>query len=112
MSDAASPSDGAKLAPRPGHLGYTRATRKMLVDGPWWRPDALARGLVPSLRVRRAQTKRKPAKSAVPQAAAPVDMSATDRAALIAAYQSGVITMWKHDGERGYRLTVPGRQDD
>lgn len=57
-------------------------------------------------------TKRKPAKSAVPQAAAPVDMSATDRAALIAAYQSGVITMWKHDGERGYRLTVPGRQDD
>ena len=19
---------------------------------------------------------------------------------------------WKHDGERGYRLTVPGRQDD
>jgi hypothetical protein len=23
-----------------------------------------------------------------------------------------VITAWKRDGERGYRLTIPGRQDD
>jgi len=57
-------------------------------------------------------TKRKPAKKVVQEAAAPVDMSAADRAALIAAYQAGIISAWKHDGERGHRLTVPGRQDD
>jgi hypothetical protein len=56
--------------------------------------------------------KRKAKKDAAPTAAAPVDISTTDRAALIAAYQAGVITAWKHDGERGYRLTTPGGQDD
>jgi hypothetical protein len=56
--------------------------------------------------------KRKPTRGVVPAAAAPVDISAADGAALIAAYQAGVITAWKHDGERGYRLTIPGRQDD
>jgi hypothetical protein len=35
-----------------------------------------------------------------------------DREALIAAYQAGLITAWKHDGERGYRLTTSGRQDE
>jgi hypothetical protein len=57
-------------------------------------------------------TKRKPTKKVVQEPAAPVDMSASDRAALIAAYQAGIISAWKHDGERGYRLTVPGRADD
>jgi hypothetical protein len=56
--------------------------------------------------------KRKPTKGAVPAAAAPVDISTADRAALIAAYQAGVISAWKHDGERGYRLTTPAGQDD
>ena len=56
--------------------------------------------------------KRKPMKVAVPAAAAPADISTADRAALIAAYQAGVIRAWKHDGERGYRLTTPGGHDD
>jgi hypothetical protein len=56
--------------------------------------------------------KRKATKVAAPAAAAPVDISAADRAALISAYQAGVITAWKHDGERGYRLTTPAGQDD
>ena len=56
--------------------------------------------------------KRKPTKVAVPAATAPVDISTADRAALIAAYQAGVISAWKHDGERGYRLTTPAGQDD
>ena len=40
---------------------------------------------------------------------APVDMPPADRAALIAAYQAGLITAWKHEGERGYRLTMSGQ---
>jgi hypothetical protein len=55
---------------------------------------------------------RKRTKVAVPPAPAPVDTPPTDRAALIAAYQAGLITAWKHDGERGYRLTMSGRQDE
>jgi hypothetical protein len=43
---------------------------------------------------------------------APVDMPPADRAALIAAYQAGLITAWKHEGERGYRLTMSGHQDE
>jgi hypothetical protein len=57
-------------------------------------------------------TKRKPAKKVVQEAPTPADVSAADRAALIAAFQAGVISAWKHDGERGYRLTIPGRVDD
>jgi hypothetical protein len=55
---------------------------------------------------------RKRTKVVVPQAPAPVDMPPTDREALIAAYQAGLITAWKHEGERGYRLTIFGRQDE
>jgi hypothetical protein len=55
---------------------------------------------------------RKRTKVVVPQAPAPVDTPAMDREALIAAYQAGLITAWKHDGERGYRLTTSGRQDE
>jgi hypothetical protein len=55
---------------------------------------------------------RKRTKVAAPQAPVPVDTPPTDRAALIAAYQAGLITAWKHDGERGYRLSMSGRQDE
>jgi hypothetical protein len=55
---------------------------------------------------------RKRAKAAAPPAPAPVDTPELDREALIAAYQAGLITAWKHDGERGYRLTTSGRQDE
>jgi hypothetical protein len=55
---------------------------------------------------------RKRTKVVVPSAPAAVDTPPTDRAALIAAYQAGLITAWKHDGERGYRLTMSGRQDE
>jgi hypothetical protein len=55
---------------------------------------------------------RKRTKAVTPPAPAPVDTPPTDRAALIAAYQAGLITAWKHDGERGYRLTMSGRQDE
>lgn len=51
-------------------------------------------------------------KIAVPPAPAPIEISTSDRAALIAAYQAGVIKAWKRDAERGYRLTIAGRQDD
>jgi len=43
---------------------------------------------------------------------APVDIPPADRAALITAYQAGLITAWKHEGERGYRLTMSGHQDE
>jgi hypothetical protein len=55
---------------------------------------------------------RKRTKVVVSPVPAPVDMPPTDRAALIAAYQAGLIRAWKHEGERGYRLTVSGRQDE
>jgi hypothetical protein len=55
---------------------------------------------------------RKRAKDVAPPAPALVDTPELDREALIAAYQAGLITAWKHDGERGYRLTMSGRQDE
>jgi hypothetical protein len=55
---------------------------------------------------------RKRTKDVVPPAPAPVDTPATDREALNAAYQAGLIAAWKNDGERGYRLTTSGRQDE
>jgi hypothetical protein len=39
-------------------------------------------------------------------------MPTADREVLIAAYRAGLITAWKHEGERGYRLTISGRQDE
>jgi hypothetical protein len=51
-------------------------------------------------------------KAAPPPAPAPIDVSESDRDALIAAYKAGVISAWKRDAERGYRLTIQGRQDD
>jgi hypothetical protein len=55
---------------------------------------------------------RKRTKEAVPPVPAPVDIPTADREALIAAYRAGLITAWKHEGERGYRLTIGARQDD
>ena len=55
---------------------------------------------------------RKRSKAVASPDPAPVDIPPTDRAALIAAYQAGLITAWKHDGARGYRLTISGRQDE
>ena len=55
---------------------------------------------------------RKRSKAVVSPDPAPVDIPPADRAALIAAYQAGLITAWKHDGEHGYRLTMSGRQDE
>jgi hypothetical protein len=55
---------------------------------------------------------RKRTKVVVPHASAPVETPPTDREALIAAYRAGLITAWKHEGERGYRLTMAGRQDE
>jgi hypothetical protein len=51
-------------------------------------------------------------KEVVAPAPTPIEVSTSDRAALIAAYKAGVITAWKRDAERGYRLTISGRQDD
>ena len=55
---------------------------------------------------------RKGSKVVVSPDPAPVDTPLADRVALIAAYQVGLITAWKHDGERGYRLTMSSRQDE
>jgi hypothetical protein len=55
------------------------------------------------------RTKR--AKQMPSPATPPSEMSTTDRDALIAAYQAGVITSWKRDAEGWYRLTVTGRDD-
>ena len=51
-------------------------------------------------------------KAVAPPAPPSVEIAASDRDALIAAYKAGVITAWKRDAERGYRLTIPARQDD
>lgn len=55
---------------------------------------------------------RKRTKEAVAPAPTPMEIPASDRDALIAAYQAGVITAWKREPERGYRLTIAGRADD
>lgn len=51
-------------------------------------------------------------KEVVPAAPAPSEIAASDRDALVAAYQAGVITSWKRDSERGYRVSTAGRPDD
>jgi hypothetical protein len=55
---------------------------------------------------------RKRTKDVVPQAPPPAVIPSADREALIAAFQAGLITAWKHDGDRGYRLTMSGRRDE
>ena len=57
-------------------------------------------------------TKRTKEAVVVPSAPVPSEIAASDRDALIAAYQAGVITSWKRDAERGYRVSIAGRPDD
>ena len=54
----------------------------------------------------------KHAKKELSPAPVPTDMAGSGRAALIAAYQAGIIAAWKRDPERGYRLTIAGHRDD
>src|SRR5262245_14574991 len=50
-------------------------------------------------------------KEAIRSAPAFAEIAASDRDALVAAYQAGVITSWKRDIERGYRVSIAGRPD-
>lgn len=50
-------------------------------------------------------------KNAPPTAPAP-EISSSDRDLLTTAYRSGLIVAWKHDRERGYRLTLGGQRDE
>jgi hypothetical protein len=58
------------------------------------------------------RAKRTKAAASTSPAVPSVDVAPGDRAALIAAYQAGVITAWKRDPERGYRLSLAGQPDD
>lgn len=42
----------------------------------------------------------------------PVETSVADSNLLTHAYKAGLILSWKHDRERGYRLTLAGRADE
>jgi hypothetical protein len=55
------------------------------------------------------KSKRVKAGGASPQ---PAGVTASDREALTEAYRSGLITAWKLDDERGYRLTLSDRRDE
>jgi hypothetical protein len=41
-----------------------------------------------------------------------VEVSESDRDALIGAFKAGLIMAWKRDAERGYRLTFEGARDE
>ena len=51
-------------------------------------------------------------KKLIPAPPDPAEISTSDRAVLIGAYEAGLIMAWKRDAERGYRLTVTGRPDE
>lgn len=55
---------------------------------------------------------RKSAKTPVPAPEQTAEVSTGDRDALIGAFQAGLITAWKRDAERGYRLTFAGSRDE
>ena len=42
----------------------------------------------------------------------PGEIPASDREALTEAYRSGLITAWKRDDERGYRLTLSDSREE
>jgi hypothetical protein len=42
----------------------------------------------------------------------PAEVTASDREALAEAYRSGLITAWKRDDERGYRLTLSDSREE
>jgi hypothetical protein len=51
-------------------------------------------------------------KDPLPKPPDPVAVSTDDRAVLIRAYRAGLISAWKGDAERGFRLTIAGREDE
>ena len=55
---------------------------------------------------------KRPKKAVAAPVPAVLDVPASEREALISAYKAGRISAWKRDPERGYRLTIAGRQDD
>lgn len=55
---------------------------------------------------------RKRTKAVVPAPPGPVEISTSDRTVLTGAYKAGLITAWKREAERGYRLTFAGRPDE
>lgn len=57
-------------------------------------------------------TKRKRPGKPAPAEPAPVEVSAGHRDELTGAYQAGMIVAWKHDVERGFRLSFAGRADE
>ena len=57
-------------------------------------------------------TKRKRPAHAVPAQPPPVEVSSSHRDGLSGAYQAGLIVAWKHDVERGFRLSFAGRADE
>jgi hypothetical protein len=55
---------------------------------------------------------RKSTKAPVSRPQEPVEVSDSDREALIGAFKAGLIMAWKRDAERGYRLTFEGARDE
>ena len=51
-------------------------------------------------------------KDAIPTAPPPAEASGPDRELLTDAYKAGLIVAWRHDRERGYRLTLGNRRDE
>ena len=41
-----------------------------------------------------------------------LEISGSDRTLLTNAYKSGLIVAWRHDRERGYRLTLGNQRDE
>jgi hypothetical protein len=57
-------------------------------------------------------TKRKRPGKPAPAEPVPVEVSPGHRDELTGAYQAGMIVAWKHDVERGFRLSFAGRADE
>jgi hypothetical protein len=48
----------------------------------------------------------------IPKAPDLAETSSEEREALASVYQAGLIQAWKHESERGFRLTFKGRPDE
>ena len=55
---------------------------------------------------------RKRTKDVLPKPPDPGEVSPSDRTILIGAYKAGLITAWKREADRGYRLTFASRLDE
>jgi hypothetical protein len=51
-------------------------------------------------------------KAVLPAPPDAVECSPSDRAALTRAYKGGLLVAWKHDAERGYRLTFGDKREE